>query len=188
MNSERKLPSDRKFDEMAITRDRAMVEAVYKFRFFFVGLVFAVLSFAMQFPVTTDNTVINYIEASSWLILLLTGFLAIRDCGGFCKLANEEAINGLTEKWRQLMWLTFFASIGLLFIAKATVIFYTSDLESINNIAVANCVAIAETLHGKNQYDSLSKHEKHIVDYMHSNQLSEDYTTAFVACRKINAL
>ena len=58
--------------EMALTRDRAMVEAVYKFRFFFVGLVFAILSFAMQFPVTTDNQLIKITEAVSWFFLLIT--------------------------------------------------------------------------------------------------------------------
>ena len=108
--------------EMALTRDRAMVEAVYKFRFFFVGLVFAILSFAMQFPVTTDNQLIKITEAVSWFFLLITGFLAIRDCGGFSKLMNGEAINGLKQKWRQCMWRTFFLSILLLFIAKVFVL------------------------------------------------------------------
>lgn len=34
---------------------RVILEAVYKFRFFLVGLVFAILDFAMQFPVRTGK-------------------------------------------------------------------------------------------------------------------------------------
>lgn len=107
-------------DEMTITRDRAMVEAIYKFRFFFVGLVFAILSFAMQFPVSTESMCIKSLEGVSWLFLLITGFFAIKDCGGFAKIINEEAINGIKQNQRQIMWFSFFLSIALLFIVKVS--------------------------------------------------------------------
>ena len=76
-------PIDPVSDEMHITRDRAMVESVYKFKFFFVGLVFAILSFSMQFPVKTEIIIIRTTEIISWLLLLVTGYFAIKDCGGF---------------------------------------------------------------------------------------------------------
>ena len=110
-------------EEMTITRDRAMVEAIYKFRFFFVALVFAILSFAMQFPVVTASACIKSIEAFYWLLLIVTGFLAIKDCGGFASIINEEAINGLKQKQRKTMWALFFIAIILLFIAKVSVLF-----------------------------------------------------------------
>ena len=110
-------------DEMTITRDRAMVEAVYKFRFFFVALVFAILSFAMQFPVVSASVWIKSFEALSWLLLIIAGFFAIKDCGGFAKVINEKAVIGLEQGQRQLMWGFFFVSIMLLFIVTVSVLF-----------------------------------------------------------------
>ncbi len=100
-------------------RYEQMLGAVYKFRFFFVGLVFAMLSFAMQYPVSVPVGFIKNIEFVSWLLLIYTGFLALRDCGGFSSLLTEKTLEGLTPFWRSVMWKAFLTSVILLFLAKA---------------------------------------------------------------------
>ena len=101
------------------TRYEQMLGAVYKFRFFFVGLVFAMLSFAMQHPVTVTIVWVKYIEFLSWFFLIITGFLALGDCGGFSSKFTEKALDGLNPSLRSLMWKTFFTAVILLFAAKA---------------------------------------------------------------------
>ena len=41
--------------EQEINRQRIVLESAAKFRFFFVALVFAILSFAIQFPIETTK-------------------------------------------------------------------------------------------------------------------------------------
>jgi hypothetical protein len=101
------------------TRYEQMLGAVYKFRFFFVGLVFAMLSFAMQSPVSVTIQWVKYIEFMSWFFLIFTGFLALRDCGGFSPLLTEKALEGLSPFWRSVMWKAFLAAVIFLFVAKA---------------------------------------------------------------------
>lgn len=43
------------------------VRSIYKFHFFFTALVFAILSFAIQFPVSSENLWIKIMEVVSWV-------------------------------------------------------------------------------------------------------------------------
>ncbi len=57
--------------------------SVSKFRLLFVGLVFAILSFSVQFSVPTANRAARGSQLAAWILLLLTGMLSLRDAGGF---------------------------------------------------------------------------------------------------------
>jgi hypothetical protein len=104
--------------------NRLALESVYKFRFFFTALVFAILSFAIQFPVDTRSVWIKSAEAGSWALLLTAGCLALRDCGGF--RADLSPV-GLSNGWRRLMWALFVVAIVLLLLAKIFVSFGVAE-------------------------------------------------------------
>src|SRR5207245_4871214 len=59
-----------------------MLETLGKFRLFFAGLVFAMLSFSVQFSIVTANRAVTWCQFAAWLLLLVTGALALRDAGG----------------------------------------------------------------------------------------------------------
>jgi hypothetical protein len=83
MTNRKHEPGGGMLAEAEKTRYRVMLESIYKFRFFLVGLIFAILSFAMQFPVKSDHVLIKLVEVSSWVFLVISGYFAIKDCGGF---------------------------------------------------------------------------------------------------------
>ena len=99
-------------------RHRVMLESVYKFRFFFVGLIFAILSFSLQFPVKTQNPYVIAIEIFSWILLVISGFFALKDCGGFASKLTGEVLDGLVPFQRRAMWLSFFTAMVLMLAAK----------------------------------------------------------------------
>ena len=94
------------------------VRSIYKFHFFFAGLVFAILSFAIQFPVKGDTVWIKIIEAISWTTIGLTGILALKQIGGFSLEDTIEYHQGLKKNWRILMWTLFLCGIILLLFSK----------------------------------------------------------------------
>lgn len=59
-----------------------MLQSISRFRLFFAGLVFATLSFSVQFAIDSGNTIVNTLQSSAWICLLVTGVLALRDAGG----------------------------------------------------------------------------------------------------------
>ena len=112
---------DRNADDM-FQRERIryqwMLESVQKFKFFFAGLVFAILSFSVQFSITPANCTIKWSQATGWACLLITGVLALKDTGGFVKIYNEKSFDGLGSNWRVLMWVLFVAAMFLLIITR----------------------------------------------------------------------
>jgi hypothetical protein len=94
------------------------VRSVYKFHFFFTALVFAILSFAIQFPVSSDILYIKLMEALSWLLIAATALLALKQIGGFSSEDTKKGFIGLGKKCRTGMWVLFFVGVSLLLSAK----------------------------------------------------------------------
>lgn len=94
------------------------VRAVYKFHFFFTGLIFAILSFAIQYPVKNSFVWIKIIESISWILLSMTCLLSLKNIGGFSLEDTNRYHKGLNKEWRKLMWVFFCAGIVLLLAAK----------------------------------------------------------------------
>jgi len=99
-------------------RYQTILASVFKFKFFFVGLVFAILAFSMQFPAKSNCVLIKAFEIISWILFLTTGYLALKDVGGFHARYNEKAMEGIGPKWRKLMWELFLAGIISLMFSK----------------------------------------------------------------------
>lgn len=101
-----------------IEKELENVRSNYRFNFFFSGLVFAILSFAIQFPVKGDTVWIKIIEAVSWIVIGLTGILALKQMGGF-SLKNATATrSGLSRNWQFTMWTLFLYDVSLLLLSK----------------------------------------------------------------------
>jgi len=95
-------------------------KAIHKFKFFFAGLVFAVLSFVIQFPVKTNHFWIKVLESSSWVLFGSVALLALRNIGGFSlEDTNKGAYRtGLAKTWMFIMWLLFFFGVTAILVAK----------------------------------------------------------------------
>lgn len=94
------------------------VRSIYKFHFFFTALVFAILSFAIQFPVSSENLWIKIMEVVSWVLIAATALLALKQIGGFAPIDTMEYHQGLNTRWRKVMWFLFFVGVWMLLIAK----------------------------------------------------------------------
>jgi len=95
-------------------RDQWMLESVSKVRLFFAGLVFAMLAFSVQFAVVTENRAAKGCQLAAWILLLLTGMLAVRDAGGFVTKNTEDVFDGLSPAIRRRMWWCFVLAVVLL--------------------------------------------------------------------------
>ena len=102
--------------EQEKNRQRVVLESAAKFRFFFVALVFAILSFAIQFPINTTEFYLKLAEASSWVLIAITGLLALADIGGFS--LSSESNTMLTKCARGTMWGCFLFGVLLLLVSK----------------------------------------------------------------------
>jgi hypothetical protein len=104
--------------EAAKARDRVDIESAARFRFFFVALVFGILSFAIQFPVKTQSVCLKTLEALSWGLVAVTGLLGLIDIGAFS--LTTEAQGRLARHGRIAMWAAFVGGIILLLAAKVS--------------------------------------------------------------------
>jgi len=93
-------------------------KSIYRFHFFFVALVFAMLSFSVQFRVNTNVLMIKVFEIISWITLAATGFLGLIQVGGYSLDDTEKYHKGLNKKKRILMWVLFTLGVTTLLIAK----------------------------------------------------------------------
>ena len=112
------MPSPSSLEEGEKTRYRVMLESIYKFQQFFVGFVFAILSFSMQFPTKATTLWVRLPEVSAWLLLAATGYFALKDCGGFASKLTDKVVEGLEPSHRARMWIFFMAAVILLLIAR----------------------------------------------------------------------
>lgn len=97
-------------------RQRLVLESAAKFRFFFAALVFAILSFAIQFPIRSTGISLKCVEASSWGLIAITALLALADIGGFS--LSSEPKSSLTKFARGTMWVCFLVGVMLLLVSK----------------------------------------------------------------------
>lgn len=107
--------------------DLERVRNIYKFNFFFTGLVFAIVSFAMQFPVKSACLGLRIAEGFSWVLFLITGFCALYVCGGFVNRHTDPVLRKREEKLplvRFWMWIFFIAAIVILAIVKVVDLAY----------------------------------------------------------------
>jgi hypothetical protein len=105
------------------------VRNIYKFDFFFAGLVFAALSFAMQFPVKSSYIYLVVAEGISWILFLIVGMCALYLCGGFLTRHTHGALEKRQErqpKVRFLMWVLFVTAVGILAIVKIVNLVYVA--------------------------------------------------------------
>jgi hypothetical protein len=96
--------------------NRIEIELASKFRFFFVALVFAILSFAVQFPTSTSSVWLKLVEATAWIGLAASGLLALVDVGAFRIIRHSTGY--LAPFGRVLMWFFFLIAIAALLVAK----------------------------------------------------------------------
>lgn len=102
--------------EQEKNRQRVVLESAAKFRFFFVGLAFAILSFAIQFPAKSAEFWLKLAEAGSWGLIAITGLLALVDIGGFS--LSPEPSSSLGKFGRGAMWICFLFGLVLLLFSK----------------------------------------------------------------------
>jgi len=84
-----------------------------RFAFFFTGLVFAILSFAIQFRVSSEALYIKSFETGSWVALSVTGLLALRMLGAFPATHERMSARG-----QLLMDALFIIGVAALLAAK----------------------------------------------------------------------
>lgn len=105
------------------------VRNIYKFDFFFAGLVFAVLSFGMQFSVKSCCIYLRIAEGISWILFLLVGVCALYVCGGFLTQHTHGELEKRQKdspKARRIMWVLFVVAIVILSIVKIADLVYIS--------------------------------------------------------------
>lgn len=107
--------------------DLERLRNIYKFDFFFAGLVFAIVSFAMQFPIKSHFIYLRIAEGVSWVLFLAVGICALYICGGFFTKHTHAALQKRNEhlpKVRCWMWRLFISAIGILAIVKIVDLIY----------------------------------------------------------------
>ena len=95
-----------------------MLQSILKFRLFFVGLIFSILAFSIQFSVRADTLLVGILQAAAWGALLLAGLLALRDAGGLVTRYTEEVFEGLSTRARVVMWVLFASGMALIAAAR----------------------------------------------------------------------
>jgi hypothetical protein len=96
-----------------------MLSSLQKFRLFFAGLVFAILAFSVQFGITSRNDFVEIVQPLAWLLLLITGCLALRDAGGFVVAYTQDKFEGLKPNSRKAMWVLFVVAMFLLILVRS---------------------------------------------------------------------
>ena len=108
-------PLNQHENELDKIRHQAILSSLTKYRFFFAGLVFAILSYSIQKPIASSNLLLIWSENVSWLFLLISGLLSIKECGGFSSRLTEDAVfSGLSERYRKAMYTFFVIAMVLL--------------------------------------------------------------------------
>ena len=91
-----------------------MLDSISKFRLFFVGLVFAMLSISVQFSVSSALPAVRWCQVAGWVLLLATAVLSLIEAGGFRAKWTEPIFDGLPCRWRIAMWASFIFALVFL--------------------------------------------------------------------------
>ncbi|HHF7365606.1 TPA: hypothetical protein ACPSKY_000706 [Legionella bozemanae] len=121
-------------------QEKSRIDFEYKFKLFICGLIFAVLSLAVQHPVESHSVLLKILEIFSWLFLLLSGYFSLVWVGNF----HIHFISQGFEKFRQvfkrkwspeiLMWRLFYISLFLLVMVKGMTNFSQSESDNKKNL------------------------------------------------------
>ena len=110
----------------ALANHLANKQTERRFQFFFSGLVFTLLSLAIQNPVPTNSILMAVCEVLGWFSLLTTGLMSLFEIGAFldrriqwahCPMTGESGggqyTQGLSKKGFVLMWVFFYCIISV---------------------------------------------------------------------------
>jgi hypothetical protein len=129
MNESNEQEINRELRAAARGWDLERVRNIYKFDFFFAGLVFAVLSFAMQFPTKSSFIYLVVAEGISWILFFLVGMCALYLCGGFLTQHTHGELERHQKhqpKVRSVMWVLFVIAVGILAIVRIANLIYVA--------------------------------------------------------------
>lgn len=118
-DSKQDIQKELKRSEIDLHLER--VRNIYKFDFFFAGLVFAIVSFAMQFPIKSACLGLRIAESISWISFLAVGICALYVCGGFIIRHTDPVLEKRQEiipKVRCWMWSFFVVAVVILALVK----------------------------------------------------------------------
>lgn len=79
-------------------------EYLRKFRMFFTGLIFAIISFIGSHPISTSNCYLKIIEITALTSLLIAGFLLLAKLSG---VYIKGTYNELQTKWHKFLYFIF---------------------------------------------------------------------------------
>lgn len=82
------------YTKMEHNESLADKEYIRKFRMFFTGLIFAIISFVGSHPISTSNSCLKIIEITALTSLLISGFLLLAKLSG---VYVKGAYNDLTK-------------------------------------------------------------------------------------------
>lgn len=101
--------------ELDYIRTKAIHDSLTKYRFYFSGLVFAILSYSIQKPIDSPLIWLNILESASWLLFATSGIMSLKECGGLSKKLTEGNVyQGLSPNLRLTMYVLFLIALGLL--------------------------------------------------------------------------
>jgi hypothetical protein len=98
---------------------RLNLQYLMRFYFFFTALIFAILSFSMQYSIKTSILYIKIAEVCAWFLLLISGILGLKEIGAFAVKDLGRVLGRLGTYERIIMWICFTGSLFLLIIARA---------------------------------------------------------------------
>jgi hypothetical protein len=98
---------------------RLNLQYLMRFYFFFTGLIFAILSFSMQYSIKTSNNYIKISEIIAWFLLLIAGILGLKEIGAFTVKNIGKILERLRPAERLIMWIFFIGALLILVIARA---------------------------------------------------------------------
>ena len=101
--------------ELDYIKTKAIHESLTKYRFYFSGLIFAILSYSIQKPIASSIMWLNVAESVSWVLLTISGIMSLKECGGLSKnLTEAKVYQGLSPSLRLFMYLLFLTALGFL--------------------------------------------------------------------------
>jgi hypothetical protein len=98
---------------------RLNLQYLMRFYLFFVGLVFAILSFSMQYSIKTPYIYIKSAEIVAWFLLLISGLLGLKEIGAFTIKNSGKVLERLGPFARFIMWIFFSGALLILVITRA---------------------------------------------------------------------
>ncbi len=118
------------FEKMVHAESLSDKEYIRKFRMFFTGLIFAIISFIGSHPISTSNSYLKIIEITALTSLLISGFLLLAKLSGvYVKVAYND-LKKIRDRFFYFIfninmhyWLLFIIGMILILIDRSIVLF-----------------------------------------------------------------